>query len=260
MYRFSPELSVPVGEWPADRTTADLEGYGVQQAMASFYTDVAGGNPDRANNIKLGSASINGTLMAPGEIFSFSDTVGRITREKGYRDAPIIVGDELVPGLGGGLCQVSTTLYNAVLYANLDIIERHNHSMSISYIPLGRDATVAIGSLDLKFKNNRDHYIIIGAELNNLRLTFRIFGPPMDEKVEIISSDYQQIAPSVQYEYSEALPSGATEIVKPGISGFYITTWRIVYMDEQEISREMLGRDYYRPTPALYRVGTGGGE
>lgn len=257
LYSSSQELPVPVGEWPAARTAADLDSYGVQQVMASFYTEVAGGNPDRAYNIKLGSSSINSILMAPGEIFSFTDVVGRITQEKGYRYAPIIVGDELVPGLGGGLCQVSTTLYNAALFANLEIVERHNHSMSISYIPLGRDATVAIGSLDLKIRNNRDHFIIIGADLTNLRLTFRIFGPPMEEKVEIVSSGYQQVAPPVRYEYTDALSSGVTEIVKSGKSGYTITTWRVVYLDSKEISREMLARDYYTPTPAVYRVGTG---
>ncbi len=257
LYSISPELQVPVGEWPAARTAADLESYNVQQVMVSFYTDVAGGNSDRAYNIKLGSSSINGILMAPGDIFSFAEVVGRITREKGYRYAPIILGDELVPGLGGGLCQVSTTLYNAALFANLEIIERHNHTMSISYIPLGRDATVAIGSLDLKFKNNRDHFIIIGADLTDLRLTFRIFGPPMDEIVEIVSSGYQQIPPPVRYEYTDALSVGVTEISKPGKSGYTITTWRVVYLGNKEISREMLARDYYNPTPAVYLVGTG---
>ena len=258
LYDSSSLLQAPVGEWPAARTSADLDSYGVLQVMTSFYTDVAGGNPDRAYNIQLGSSSINSILMAPGEIFSFSDCVGRITREKGYRYAPIIVGDELVPGLGGGLCQVSTTLYNAALFANFEIVERHNHSMSISYIPLGRDATVAIGSLDLKFRNNRDHFIIIGADLTNLRLTFRIFGPPMEEKVEIVSSGYRQIAPPVRYEYTDDLPAGETELVKSGKSGYNITTWRVVYVDNQEISREMLARDYYTPTPAVYRVGTDG--
>ncbi|HOL17486.1 MAG TPA: VanW family protein [Bacillota bacterium] len=257
LYEEEKEILLPVGEWPAARTAADLENFGVGGVMASFYTDVAAGNPDRAYNIKLGASAINATLLAPGELFSFNEVVGETTASKGYRYAPIIVGDELVPGLGGGLCQVSTTLYNAALLANLEIVERHNHSMRISYIPLGRDATVATGSLDLKFRNNRDHYILIGADLNNLRLTFRIFGPPMKEKVEIISSGYQQIAPPINYEYSDALPAGVTEVVKPGQAGYYITTWRVVYLDDQEISREMLFRDYYRPTPALHRVGTG---
>ncbi len=257
LYGGEKVIPLPVGEWPAARTAADLENYGVRSIMASFYTDVAAGNPDRAHNIKLGATAINAILLAPGDIFSFNEVVGEASAAKGYRYAPVIVGDELVPGLGGGLCQVSTTLYNAALLANLEIVERHNHSMPISYIPLGRDATVATGSLDLKFRNNRDHYILIGAELKNLRLTFRLFGPPMEEKIEIVSSGYQQIAPPVNYEYSDALPAGVTEVVKPGQAGYYITTWRVVYLDDQEVSREMLFRDYYRPRPALHRVGTG---
>ncbi len=257
LYRAAAEVAVPVGEWPAARTGADLEDYGVQQVMASYHTNVAAGNPNRVENIRLSSSAINGYLLAPGEIFSFSETVGRTTREKGYREAPIIVGDELVPGLGGGLCQVSSTLYNAALFANLEIVERFNHSMTISYLPLGRDATVAIGYLDLKFKNNRNHYILIGADLYNLQLTFRIFGLPMEEDVEIISTGYQQVAPPVQYQYTSELPAGTQELLKPGTPGHDITTWRIVYRNGAEESREIISRDYYRPLPAVYLVGRG---
>jgi len=257
LYQGYREVDVPVGDRPALRRAADLEGLGVRQVMASFYTWVAGGNPDRAYNIKLSTAKLNGILMAPGEIFSFNTALGRVTREKGYRYAPVIIGDELVPGLGGGICQVSTTIYNAALLANLKILERQNHSMPISYIPLGRDATVVYGSLDLRFKNNRDHYLLIGADLTDLKLTFRFFGLPMDERVEIMSSDHLKIPPPSRIEYTENLPGGVREVAREGRPGHRITTWRVVYRNDREISREMLDRDYYKPTDKIYRVGTG---
>lgn len=257
VYQPGTEIAAPVGEWPASRTAAELQDYGVEQVMAAFDTDVSPGIPNRAHNIRLGAAAINGYLLAPGEIFSFSEVVGRATREKGYLEAPIIVGEELVPGLGGGLCQVSSTLYNAALMANLAIVERYNHTLTVSYLPPGRDATVSIGHLDLKFQNNRDHYLLIGADLHNLRLTFRIFGPPMEERVEIHSSGLRQLDPPVRYEQTDQLPPGVTELLRPGKPGYYITTWRVVYRNDREISRELLGHDYYRPTTTVYLIGTG---
>ena len=111
--------------------------------MASYTTTVAAGNPDRTENVRLSAAAINGYLMAPGDLFSFWAVVGEATLEKGYRYAPVIRAGEIVPGIGGGMCQVSSTLYNAALLANLTIVERYNHSLAQGYIPLGRDATVA---------------------------------------------------------------------------------------------------------------------
>lgn len=256
-YRPGHAITVPVGIWPAARTAAELRDYGVDRVMVSFQTDVSPAIPNRVQNIRLGAAAINGCLLAPGDIFSFAETVGRTTREKGYLEAPIIVGEELVPGLGGGLCQVSSTLYNAALLANLPIVERYNHSMTVAYLPPGRDATVSIGYADLKFKNDRDHYLLIGADLTDYRLTFRLFGPPMKERVEIVSSGLQKVPSPVRYEETDQLPAGTTELVRAGKPGYQVSTWRVVYRGDQEISRELLDHDYYKPTTTVYLVGTG---
>lgn len=253
----SGEVKLPIGIKQANRTAATLAGYDVDQVMISFSTDVYPPIPNRVHNIGLGAKAINGYLLAPGEIFSFEAVVGDSTREKGYREAPVIVGGKLVPGLGGGLCQVSSTLYNAALLANLAIVERYSHSLTIGYLPVGRDATISIGHADLKFKNNRDHHILIGAELNEGRLTFRLFGPPMEERVEIFSSDIVRLEPPVHYEESDALPEGAQELVERGRAGYHVKTWRVVYRGDREISRELLSHDHYRPVPTVYRVGTG---
>ncbi|MEW5785327.1 MAG: VanW family protein [Bacillota bacterium] len=255
--RGETELAVPIGEWPAPLTAADLESYGLQTVMASYYTNVAVGNPDRTENVRLGAAAINGFLMAPGDRFSFWEVVGQATLEKGYRYAPIIRAGVIVPGIGGGLCQVSSTLYNAALLANLKIVERYNHSLTQGYIPLGRDATVAYPTADIKFVNSRDHYLLIGSELSNNRLTFRIFGPPMEERVEIVTSLISQIAPPVRYEKTGDLPVGVTVLVKSGKPGYQVTVWRIVYRRDTEVERELLSRDYYSPMETVYQVGTG---
>ncbi len=252
------EVKLPLAQKKAGLTAADLAGYGVDKVMVSFSTQVSSAIPNRVHNIALGAAAINGTLLAPGEIFSFERIVGEPTREKGYREAPVIVGGRLVPGLGGGLCQVSSTLYNAALLANLKIVERYNHSLTIGYLPVGRDASISIGSADLKFKNSRKHHLLIGAELKDGRLTVRFFGPPMEERVELVTTDLVRVDPPVHYEKSPNLPPGEKELVEKGKAGYYVKTWRIVYRGGQEVSRELLSHDYYRPVPTLYRVGSGG--
>lgn len=251
------EIVVPVAGLSPEVTKRDLEILDVSQVMISFHTDIAAGDANRVHNIDLGSRAINGYLLGPGEIFSFSETVGRATRERGYREAPVIVGDELVPGVGGGLCQVSSTLYNAALLANLEIVERHNHSLTVAYLPLGRDAAVADGHLDLIFRNDTGKYLLIGAELADMRLTFRIFGPSMEERVELVSSDLSTVEPPEIYRETDDLPVGVTELQQVGKPGYHVTTWRVVYQGESELSREIVSRDYYRPTPTVYLVGSG---
>ena len=251
------EIELPIGIKEPGITAAKLSRCDLNQVMVAFTSTVSQAIPNRVHNIILGAEAINGCLLPPGGVFSFEAVVGDSTREKGYREAPVIVGGKLVPGLGGGLCQVSSTLYNAALLANLAIVERYNHSLTIGYLPIGRDATISIGYADLKFRNNRNHYILIGAELENDQLTFRIFGPPMKERVEIFSTDIVTLESPVQYEQSDALPEGTYELIQKGKAGFRVKTWRAVYRDEEEISRELLSHDHYRPVPTIYRVGTG---
>ncbi len=253
--RGQQELPLPLGTRAPQQSAAELAALGLEQVMVSFSTTVSPTLPGRTNNIRLGAAAINGCLIAPGEIFSFGAIIGETTREKGYQEAPVIVGGELRPGLGGGLCQVSSTLYNAALLANLEIVERHNHSLVVNYLPVGRDATISIGWADLKFRNSREHHLLIGAELSDGLLTFRFFGPPMEERVEITSSDIVRIAPPVRYETDPSLPPGETELVQSGAPGYTVKTWRVLYRGEKKISRELLSHDHYNPTTAIYRTG-----
>ncbi len=131
----------------------------IDREIGSFRTWISGSG-GRVTNIILATASLNNCLLLPGEIFSFNKANGPRTAERGYRHAPIIVGGAVVPGLGGGVCQVSTTLYNAVLSAGLEVVERYPHSQPVGYVPPGMDATVA-DSLDFRFRNNTDRLILI---------------------------------------------------------------------------------------------------
>jgi vancomycin resistance protein YoaR len=133
----------------------------MDQPLGSFATSIGGGG-GRAENIRLATKALDYYLVAPGQVFSFNRTVGPTTAERGYKLAPIIVGGRIVPGLGGGICQVATTLYNAVDYSELEVVERYMHSKPVGYVPRGRDATVSY-HLDFKFRNSSNRYILIRA-------------------------------------------------------------------------------------------------
>lgn len=141
--------------------------------ISSFATTIHDKNENRVSNIKTAAEDLDGTVIEPGEIFSFNDSVGRRTKDKGYKEAPIFVNGEKSKGVGGGVCQVSTTLYNAALEADLEIIERHRHSRKVSYVEEGKDATVVYNSKDLRFKNTKDYPIEIRVSVSEdeIRIT-----------------------------------------------------------------------------------------
>ncbi|PIS31606.1 hypothetical protein COT42_00630 [Candidatus Saganbacteria bacterium CG08_land_8_20_14_0_20_45_16] len=152
----------------------------------SAYTTYYGSHdsPNRIHNIRLVASWINNTLLLSGESFSVAKILGNVTEEKGFRRAFVIVGGELVPLLGGGSCQIATTLYNAISLADLNVIERRNHSLYFNIYPLGRDAGVYPGQLDFKFVNDSGYPIFIKTVATSKLLSFRIYGTPSGRKVE----------------------------------------------------------------------------
>ena len=142
-----------VGTAEPKRTTADAHAMGITGVVSSFSTTY-GGTPGRLHNVALVAELIDDTLIAPGAIFSFNETTGARTAAKGFEEAPVIINGELKNGIGGGVCQVSTTTFNAAFFAGLPIIERTNHALYISHYPQGRDATVDYPGIDLKFRND----------------------------------------------------------------------------------------------------------
>lgn len=144
--------------------------------LAQYSTHFDSTQVNRTENLRLAAKALDGKLLAPGEPFSFNDSVGERTAEAGYKVAMIIEGDAYMPGLGGGVCQVSSTLYNAVLLADLEVLERHRHSLPVDYVPPGQDATVSFSVLDFRFRNNTDAYLLIRSSIENNTLTFRLYG------------------------------------------------------------------------------------
>ncbi len=147
-----------------------------QKAIMGSYSTYFHGSPARYQNISMAMRNVNNTLLWPGQLFSFNEVVGPRTPERGYLPAPVILNGGLDVGYGGGVCQVSSTVYNAALAAGLTIVERHGHSKPVHYVPEGRDAAVDYGGVDMKFRNNRSTAIIIKSYLNNGRLYIELRG------------------------------------------------------------------------------------
>ena len=159
--------------------------------LASFSTKYAASNTNRTTNLRLASNKINGYVLIPGETFSYNSVVGERTISAGYKDAAIYQNGEVVQGLGGGICQISTTLYNATLFANLEMVELHNHQFVPSYVSAGRDATVVYGVKDFKFKNSRKHAIKITCSVSGGIAKFEIWG--LKEETEYDVSVYANV-------------------------------------------------------------------
>jgi vanW-like protein len=195
--------------------------------LGSYTTNFDASNTNRTHNIELASTKISGTLVKPGEVFSFNDVVGERTAEAGYDDAPVIIDGKLVPGIGGGICQVSSTLFNTALLSGMNIIERTPHFEPVSYIPAGRDATVAYGYLDFQFKNPYAHNIYVLSVMNNGELTIYIIGVPEDvpKSVSISVGDRTDIP---NQTITKIDPSAKEDSTEEGHIGFRINTYRTI--------------------------------
>lgn len=216
-------LKIPCKPMPPKYTTEELKAKLFNKDLASYSTRYNAGQANRSANVANAASKINGKIILPGEVFSFNQTVGKRTVANGFKPAPEYVNGQSVTGIGGGTCQVSTTLYSAVLYANLEVVSRRNHSMSVSYVPLGQDATVTDGGIDFKFKNNTEYPVKIKSSASGGKITVTIVGT----------------APE---------PARTVKIVNTKTSDLSATTTRIVYDEHgDELYRENMGTSKYKP-------------
>ena len=192
----------------------------------------------------------------PGESLSFNGTVGRRTERAGFKLAGVYKAGKHDVGIGGGICQVSTTLYNASLFANLKIRQRSNHSLPVAYVPLGRDATVDYGSLDLVVENDTDAPMGVVNTYRPGRLTFRILGKKDPSlKVKVVQEGGRSWGMPVKTVVDRRLPAGARRIVEPGSSGHSVSTYRLVYRNGKLVERQALGRSSYGGGTRVVAVG-----
>ena len=231
-----------------ETTINDLNINIFRDKLSSFTTYYDTSNKDRSKNLELSAEKINGKIISPNEEFSYNLTVGARTIEAGYKEAKIYSNGQVVDGIGGGICQLSSTLYNAAFFANLDITERYNHQFLTSYVKEGRDATVVYGVKDFKFKNNRNLPIKIETTVNSGVVTCSIYGikenPEYDVSFNVETVSFAE-AP-IKYEFDSSLSLGEQKIKQSGSNSMTVNVYKVVKLNGSIVSKTFIYQDIYK--------------
>ncbi|MCE5324510.1 VanW family protein [bacterium] len=248
-------VTLPVISDKPDVTAEDARG--IDTLLARFTTPFNPGKVDRTHNLTLAARSINGIILKPGEEFSYNDAVGPRVLGRGFRNAPIFVKGKLEPGVGGGICQVSTTLYNTVLLAGLHIIERHPHSRTVPYVGAGRDATVAYGLRDFRFTNSNASPICILTSISRGNVAVDLYGASQEKKdVKIYTGPVRYSPPKPAETVTDAtLASGVHKVIDKGARGVRVTVYRKISQPDGADLTEVVSNDRYPPQAKIIAVG-----
>jgi vancomycin resistance protein YoaR len=237
------------------RSTAAAQAMGINGTVGTYET-IYGGDPNRIHNVQLVAHLVDGKLIAPGSTFSFNGATGERTAEKGFLVAPVIINGELQTGLGGGICQVSTTVFNAAFEAGLPITARTNHALYISHYPLGRDATVNYPDIDLKFVNDTGHWLLLRTFVGSSSLTVTLYGTPQHRRVESIAAPLTVRAPPpVRKTVDATLDPGETVVDDYGAPAQSTSVERKVYAPSGKLLSDATWYSSYRAEPKIIRVG-----
>lgn len=230
-----------------DYTVAEYKALLFRDVLGQCTTDFNPGNVGRTTNVLLATDFCNGVILMPGQVFSYNESVGPRTYERGFKDATVYVGNSAEDGVGGGICQVSSTIYYAALRADLKIVERYAHSRMVTYVPLGEDATVAWGSKDFRFENNTDYPIKVVTSHKSNNLTVKLYGTKTQNKVVKIETTTLSKTPfEVIYEVDETLTPGTEKVKSNGYTGYKTESYRVVYIDGVEVSRTLENKSTYK--------------
>lgn len=230
----------------------------LKDVLATYTTNFNANNYSRASNIKLASKKINNYLLLPGEEFSMDLALGPRTTAHGFMEAPIIMKNTVVSGTGGGVCQVASTLYNAVLLSMLQVTSRVNHSITLNYVPPGQDATISEGYIDFKFKNNRDYTICIVSEVSEGSITIKIIGKkksddPIVKLRPIVIEEYDP--PYPEYVIDDSISDNQVVVRKKEKKGLKVVLYRDTYNKQgQLINSEKISQDIYKPVRGVLAV------
>lgn len=241
------------------KTVKDLGTEAFPDKLSTFSTNYLASNVNRTTNLRLAAEKINGTILMPNEEFSYNQTVGERTIQAGYKEAAIYSNGSVVNGLGGGICQISSTLYDAVVMANLNVTTRRNHQFVTSYVDAGKDATVVWGSQDFKFVNTRSYPIRIEATVSGGVATISIWGvkEEVEYDIKIETKRTATIAYTTQYIQDPSLPAGKEVVEQAGSNGRKVEAYKVVRLNGQVVSTTLLSKDTYNPMKRIVRVGTG---
>lgn len=252
------KFSVPAKITQPKHTMESLRASIVGDVLGTHSSDFSSSSNDRAYNIQLACTKIDGYILAPGEEFSYNAVVGPRTTKTGFRMANVYINGTTQPGIGGGVCQVSSTMFNAVVKADLEITERRNHSLPVSYVAMGTDATVADGSIDFKFKNTYPTPIEISAEYEGRKnvITIRGINNHPERKIEIETVRTATSEPKVVTKKDPTLEEGTVKVEEKGTNGSTYVAYKVVYENGKERSRDVLCRSVYQGKDRVELVGT----
>ena len=254
-----PEYEIALKITKPKKTVKDIGTEAFPDLLATFSTKYQASNVSRTTNLKLASNKINGTVILPNEEFSYNKVVGERTISAGYKMAATYSNGQVVDGLGGGICQISSTLYDAVVMANLNVTTRRNHQFVTSYVPAGKDATVVWGAQDFKFVNSRKYPVRIVATVEGGVATVQIWG--IKEEVEYnISIETKKVATieyTTQYVQDASLPVGQQKVIQAGNNGRKVEAYKVTKLNGQVVSTTLLSRDTYNAMKRIVHVGAG---
>ena len=228
----------------------------IDTILGTYETYFNSNTANRVNNIKIAAHATNDIIMKPYDEFSFNYYINHKDKREKFKKAPVIVNGKLEEGLGGGICQVSSTIYNAALYSGLEIISVRNHSIPSAYVSKGRDATVTKGNIDLKFRNNYKMPVFIHNEVYKDKIVSTIYGNKENKKeIEVVTEIMKSIPNKTKVEYSDKLYKGEHEISQKGRRGYKVNTFR-VYNENGQSKKEFIGESYYPPIDEVITYGT----
>ncbi|MFX3636827.1 MAG: VanW family protein [Candidatus Pristimantibacillus sp.] len=249
---------LPIGIIHPKVTLQSLKDEGIDRKIFEFSTVFKTSSEGRAHNVTAAADALNEWHLAPGEVFEYGKVIAAAEKLYGFKEAPVILNGKLVPGIGGGICQVSSTLYNAILRTGLEIVERRNHSLPVAYLPIGQDATFADGAINFRFRNSTGKHLIIRTVVEDRKLTVKLFGTmPENIRYDIESNTVKKIASTIQRVTDKSLEAGKNVTVQEGRTGYVVETYRTLLRDDKVVSRERVSRDTYRAQPTIIHVGPG---
>lgn len=248
---------IPLKITKPSKTTKDIGTEASPDKLSTCSTNYLASNVNRTTNLKLAASKINGIVLLPGEEFSYNKTVGERTTAAGFKEAAIFNAGKVENGLGGGICQISSTLYDAVVMADLTVTVRRNHQFVTSYLPAGKDATVVWGAQDFKFKNTREYPIRIKATVQGGVATVEIWGVKQEVEYDITieTKKVATIEYTTQYIQDASLPAGQQKVEQQGSNGRKVEAYKVKKLNGKVVSRTLLSKDTYNAMKKIVRVG-----
>ncbi|MDO7906608.1 VanW family protein [Paenibacillus sp. JX-17] len=251
-------LSLPLRLQEPAVTIASLKQEGIERKIIQFSTSLGTSSAGRVYNVSAAARTVDGMVLAPGEIFDYGKVIKEAEKRFGFREAPVIIGGHMEPGIGGGICQVSSTLYNAALRTGLEIVERRHHSVPVRYLPKGQDATFSSGSINFRFRNTTGKYLLIRSTVSGGALSVKFFGTfPQNVSYTIESVTVKTLPAPEKFIRGEMLAPGSWQVLQNGKTGYVIDTYRIKKVNGTITERIKISRDTYLPQTRLIATHSG---